>query len=339
MKVAVQKKKKSVLMGAVATLAIASVVPAIAQEQVSPADALSATIDMRDVERFAKLWKKTGGRPTAAQLDAEYIQGGGPGVKIYTPFRIIDGANLAKQVVAKPELYQQAIGKCLPWVANSTADLRSIYLAMRGLLPEKPLPRIYMVIGGANSGGTAGPGAQVLGLEILCRDAPAPDQFRSLMRTFFAHETAHTFQSEVETAAHVKDPLLTHILREGGADYVATLVTGAPPSAAREAYGSANEAEMWRQFVKDRATASRNYSTGKGYNPAGNAAFGHWLYNGSKGRLPGWEMDMGYWLGMRIAKTYVEQATNRHAAIRQVLALDDPAEILRKSGYGEKFTH
>ena len=328
--------KKPFAVGALAALAMVGLAPAIAQEQTRPVDALSATIDVRDVERFAKLWNKTGGRPTAAQLDSEYIQGGGPGVKIFTPYRIIDGANLEKQVVANPELYQQAIGKCLPWVANSTADLQSIYLAMRGLLPEKPLPQIYMVIGGANSGGTAGPGAQVLGLEILCRDAPAPDQFRSLMRTFFAHETAHTFQRDVEMAAHVKDPLLTQILREGGADYVATLVTGAPPSADREAYGNANEAEIWRQFVKDRATASRNYSVGKGYNSLGNAAFGHWLYNGSKGRLPGWEMDMGYWLGMRIAKTYVEQATDRHAAIRQVLALDDPAEILRKSGYGEK---
>lgn len=61
------------------------------------------------------------------------------------------------------------------------------------------------------------------------------------------------------------------------------------------------------------------------------------MFNGGKDRLPGWEADMGYWLGMQIAKAYVENAADPHAAIRELLALQDPAEILRKSGYAGKF--
>ena len=53
--------------------------------------------------------------------------------------------------------------------------------------------------------------------------------------------------------------------------------------------------------------------------------------------MPGWPSDMGYWLGMQIAKAYVEHSPDPHAAIRELLALQDPAEILRKSHYADKF--
>jgi hypothetical protein len=291
-----------------------------------------------DVQRFAELWKKTGGNPTASQLDTEYIKPGSVGVRIFTPHRIIDGANMAAKIAAHHDWYEQAIDKCLPWISANNSQLRSIYLGLQGLFPEKPLPQIYMVIGGANSGGTAATGAQVLGLEILCRDGPTPDAFARGLRTFFAHETAHTFQGDVSSNPAVQaDPLLGEILTEGGADYVAWLITGASPSLARDSYGYAHEREVWAQFVKDRPIANRNFDPDKGFTGAGQAAFQHWLYNPNSGRLPGWETDMGYWLGMQIAKAYVAHSADPHAAIREVLAMKDPAEILRKSHYADKF--
>src|SRR5205085_1936398 len=160
-------------------LLIAAAAPAAAapSDQPPPADPLTVVVHDDDVRRFADLWKKTGGTPTAAQIDAEYIAPGGTGVKIFTPHRIIDGANMARKIAEHRGWYEQALGKCLPWIGEHNAELRSIYLGLHGLLPEKPLPQIYMVIGGANSGGTAAPGAQALGLEILCRDGPTPEAF------------------------------------------------------------------------------------------------------------------------------------------------------------------
>lgn len=318
--------------------------PAVAQEQPPPADPLTAKVDVSDVERFVALWKKTNGHPTAAQIDAEYIQGGGEGVRGFIATRKISGDNIAKAIAEHHDWYEQALDRCLPWVADSTADLRTIYLSLRGLLPEKPLPQIYMVIANGNTGGTTVPGAQLLGLEVVCHISPTSEKFREEMRTFFAHETAHTFQHDPDRlSGKGADPLLFDILVEGGADYVASLVTGASPNAAREAYGRAHEAEMWSQFLKDRPIANRNHHDGannsEDYSGEGKRAFFHWLYNGGRNpaRLPGWETDMGYWLGMQIAKAYVEKAVDPHAAIREVLALEDPAEILRKSGYVDKF--
>ena len=317
-------------------LMLAGAGQAAAQDRPPPADPLTAHVDVSDVERFAALWKKTNGHPTAAQIDSEYIQGGGEGVKVFTPQRIVDGANMERQIAAHHDWYEQALDRCLPWVEQNDAQLRSIYLGLHGLLPEKPLPQIYVVIGATNSGGTAAPGAQVIGLEVACHEAPTPEKFADEMRTFFAHETAHTFQHSIASNPKaLADPLLSLILDEGGADYVASLVTGTAPSLAREEYGRAHEAEIWAQFVKDRAIANAHFKGG--FDQAGLQAQYHWLYNEDHGKLPGWETDMGYWLGMQIAKAYVAHSADPHAAVREVLAMDDAAEILRKSRYGEDF--
>lgn len=325
-----------VLVFAAVTLTVAPISLAEAQQQPPPADPLTVTVKDDDVRRFEELWRKTAGNPTAAQIDADYIQPGSLGVKIFTPHRIVDGRNMAEQITEHRRWYEQALTTCRPWIEQHNAELRSIYLGLHGLLPEKPLPQIYMVIGGANSGGTAAPGAQVLGLEILCRDGPTPEKFAQGLRTFFAHETTHTFQGDLSSnKAALAEPLLSRILAEGGADYVASIVTGTSPSVARDTYGFAHEAEIWAQFMKDRQIANKNFDARKGFAGPGLAAFQHWLYNGRTGGLPGWESDMGYWLGMQIAKAYVAHSADPHAAVREVLAMQDPAEILRKSRYGQ----
>jgi len=170
----------------------------------------------------------------------------------------------------------------------------------------------------------------------LCRDGPTPEKFAQELRTFFAHETAHTFQGDIDhSPTALKEPLLALILNEGSADYVASVVTGASPNLARDQFGAAHEAEIWAQFVKDRAIANAHFKGG--FDAVGREVQGHWLYNGGQGKLPGWETDMGYWLGMQIVKAYVEQSADPHAAIREVLAEQDPAEILRKSHYADRF--
>jgi len=47
----------------------------------------------------------------------------------------------------------------------------------------------------------------------------------------------------------------------------------------------------------------------------------------------GWPCEAGYWVGMRIAQAYVARASDKRAALRELLALRDPAAILKASGY------
>ena len=83
-------------------------------------DPLAADIDARDALRFAALMKD-GAVPTADVLQRDYLDGAGPGVKIFTPGRIRDARHLAAVVAAKPDTYRYAIRNCLPQLPAATA--------------------------------------------------------------------------------------------------------------------------------------------------------------------------------------------------------------------------
>lgn len=291
-------------------------------------DPLTVAIHIEDVERFGKVLSATRGRPTASDIQKGYLDNASYGVSVFTPGRIGDAARLASKVSADPALYSRAVRECLPRVKEATADLRAIYLALHGLLPDQPLPQIYVVIGAGNSGGTAGPGAQVIGLEVLCAENPSAVGFRTALRRFFAHETVHTFQQDISGVE--KSPLLGEALIEGAADFIAALVTGEVPEPDRASWASQREGMLWDQFQKDMPVSLATVQE----NPPADAvkAVNRWLHN-YKSAPPGWPSETGYWVGMRIWTAYYAAATDKHRAIRDMLKWSDPELILRQSGY------
>ena len=43
--------------------------------------------------------------------------------------------------------------------------------------------------------------------------------------------------------------------------------------------------------------------------------------------------DLGYWVGYRIAKAYYQRASDKRAALREILEMTDPKALLAKSGW------
>ena len=293
-----------------------------------PADPLTVEVETGDADRFAALFERTGGKPSAERLQRDYLDRGSYGVQVFTPDRIVDAANLAKSIAAKPDIYARAVRTCLPIVKQTTAELRATYLALHGLFPDKPLPRLFLVVGAANSGGTAGPGAQVLGLEVLCRGADTPDALRAIVRGFYAHETVHVLQGSVPAG----NVLLTSVLQEGAADFIAELVTGRPMDPARAKWAMPREAELWRQFEADlkatRGTIEGELNRGT---PAGDA-FYRWIAN--DGSAPaGWPGEAGYWMGQRIWQRWYLQQPDKRAALREMLMLQNPEAVLAAGAF------
>ncbi len=284
----------------------------------APADPLTATVHTEDADRFATLFAKTDGQPTAEQLQSDYLDSGSYGIEVFTPDRIVSAQWLAKAVAHNPDDYRKAIQTCLPLARQATADLRSIYLGLHGALPEARLPQVYFVFGAGNSGGTAGLGAQVLGLEVLCQGAADPAAFRRTVRHFFAHETVHAFQRDAGGDADERS-LLEDVLAEGAADFIARLVTGEEPDTERAEWARPREAELWRRFQADIApkTGAADPEEGK-----------RWVGNYST-PPDGWPSELGYWIGLRIWERYYAAAADKRAALDEMLTLRDPAEVLR----------
>lgn len=291
-------------------------------------DPLAARVELADAQRFAAVFKAAGGAPTAEQLQRGYLDGAGRGVAIFTPGRIVDAARLARQIAGNPRDYAHAIETCLPLAARLDGELRAIYLGLKGLQPKRPLPAFHIVFGAGNSGGTARADAQVIGLEVVCKDVKTADDFRREIRGYMAHETVHTWQNGDDGT----DPLLQSALHEGMADYVAKLVTGASLSAEREQWAQPREAWLWQQFESDRrALAGRSHAEAM-RDPALRARYQRWFSN--YGSAPqGWPFEAGYWVGMRIAEAYVARAADKRAALEVLIEARDPAAILEASGY------
>lgn len=305
---------------------------AVATSQPSPADPLTATINTADAERFARLFGATNGKPSAEQIEKEYLDGASYGVTVFTPHRIVNATNLAKAVAANPAGYERAIRYCLPRLQQYNTDLRSIYLALHGLLPDQSLPQIYIVFGAGNSGGTAGPNAQVLGLEVICSvSGDTPEGLRTTLRKFFAHETVHTFQ--IDPTEPQKSFLLAAVLQEGAADFIASIVTGETPDPQRASWAAQRELTLWTQFKKDLLLTQA--PADKSHPKAAQAAMLRWIEN-YKNAPPGWPTEVGYWTGMRIWQCYYQAATDKHLAIHDVISWNNSEAILRKSGYSGK---
>ena len=151
------------------------------------------------------------------------------------------------------------------------------------------------------------------------------------MRSIFAHETAHSFQPEASDAA-MDDKLLFMALNEGTPDFLASLVTGVPPSPAREAYGRPIEAKLWAQFQQDRALLRGKSWAQIDQVPELKAAMRRWFANYGN-TPPGVPFEMGYWIGMQIASAFVEKAADKKAAIDALLTRGDPVALAKASGY------
>ena len=134
-----------------------TLLPAAASNRPPPADPLTGTIHTEDADRFAALFAKTKGKPTAAQLKRDYLDKGSVGIGVFTPGRIVDADTLARAIAVNPTRYAQAIKTCLPAAKTATADLRAIYLGLHGALPDVKLPQVYIVFGANTSGGTPSP--------------------------------------------------------------------------------------------------------------------------------------------------------------------------------------
>ncbi len=304
---------------------------AMAAATTGAADPLAVEIETRDAERFARLFLETGGKPNAAQLRASYLAGSGRGVEIFMPDRIINAENLQKSIAADVARYRHAIETCLPLAKGLAPEMRAIYLAYTGLVPERPLPMVYIVFGAGNSGGTASADGQALGLEVMCGPGTTAEQFKSTMSSMFAHETVHTWQT-YDVAIERKDPLLYSALAEGVPDFLASLVTGKVPMTSRDGWALEREAWLWREFQHDRDIVRRGTTAGGASNAEVGKAVARWF--GNYQRAPeGWPYEAGYWVGMRIAQAYVSRSSDKRAAINTLIDLRDPAAILAQSGY------
>ena len=301
-----------------------------------PVEPLTVRFETEDAERFAALWMQHGGQLDAATLQRDYIDEGGRGIEIFTNGRIENGEKMARVIGENPGLYADAIQRCLPWALEATPRLRSTYLGLKGLLPDAELPRAALVVGSDNSGGTAQADMQVLGLEVLCRMSKDRDTFDRTLLSVFAHETVHSLQSD---NANEPNELLRAVLREGVADYIASLIVGASIDPQRDAWAAPRRETIFNHFAADLEDWDAWVEAGMPDEGEVQQAALRNLFRwvGNAGHPPDdWPDELGYWVGSEIARRYVDNSDNPREAIRELLEFEDGDAIIAKADMSER---
>jgi uncharacterized protein YjaZ len=129
------------------------------------------------------------------------------------------------------------------------------------------------------------------------------------------HELEHFQQVD-----HSKNDLLNVAMREGAADFIAELVAGSHINERYKAFADSHEQEIWMAFNKE---------------IRGENKLGEWI--GVYQPKNGWPPFMGYYVGYKICQSYYQNATDKAKAIKAIVEMESPEEILAKSSYEKRF--
>lgn len=274
-----------------------------------------------DIERFWTTYQQLATSSAPAQLlDQQYLDAGSIGLHGFIDHRIVSGANLYNAIGKRPKYYA-AIRPLTLQTGQAEPELRAAMRKFKGMYDKATFPDVYFLIGAMNAGGTASPDGLLIGTEMLGRAPGVPTDelvgwHKTAINSFVAmpslvtHELMH-FQQKM-----APQTLLGHAIKEGGADFLASLLVQGNFNERIYTYGYAHEAELKQEF----------FAAMKG------SDMSQWLYGGAN-EATGRPADLGYFMGFRICQAYYQQARDKKQAIAEILNAKDFERLLADSGY------
>ena len=270
------------------------------------------SIEIDDVRRFYDLYEATGGRPTAEQLQRDYLDRGSPGLGVFIRARNTTADLIAQAIAARPALYADA-RRCVTMLPRVRERADSALRELRHLYPEARFPPVTIVIGRGRPMAIGSPTTGVqIGLETLC----SADFINPNTEDLFVRVIAHEFVHVQQTSALADGQNLTVLeasVMEGAAEFVTELITGDIAYAYLGPLVAGREVEIETAFVADMDKTDLS----------------DWLYN----TTPEQPRDLGYWVGYRITKAYFRTAADKRQALREILQVTDVRAFLAASGW------
>ena len=281
-----------------------------------------AEIVTTDVAHFWQAFDDAAKVPLAERMavyQKEYFDLGSQGFKDYIAQRKVTPENFTEHVEGSRAYYTQ-LRPYIGQVVDQKPVIAAAFKRLKALYPDIKFPaHVYFVVGPQRGLGMNSPNGIIFATEMMATPPGTPYAYNKVSPLFVAfgvvHETIHFNQT---AQPDDKSTLLSFVVTEGTADFVASLVVKEPDirqMTDRWDYGCAHEAEMAARLSQD----------------ADKTDMGPWLYNHTPDT--GWPPDMGYWIGYRIDQAYYAQAKDKGAALRAILQATDFDAFLKASGY------
>jgi hypothetical protein len=232
-----------------------------------------------------------------------------------------------QMINAAPEYYKNLQGQFSPDSVNLVKEtIIGSMTRFREIYPQAVFPKVYIVPGILNSGGTATEMGMFLGGDMYGKSPETPTReltewqrdaimnFSDLPRITI-HELMH-FQQNYQDEEH-RETLLSAIVHEGVCDFMVELCSGEVLVNDNLKFLSNADNEKW--ILEELASELLEEDTSK------------WLYNG--GSIEDRPADLGYTMGYLITKSYYEQHPDKKQAVYDLLNTNDLTEIVKNSSY------
>ena len=292
-----------------------------------PADPSNAQLVTSDIVNF---WRAYDAGATTATFQTEYLDHASSGLQEFIGKRSLTAASLAQMVHAYPRYFAAVRTNMLGLATNAVVRERFATgnNRLKELYPAATFPPVTLLVGRFSTGGTTGSSGLLIGSEFYSIDPSTPlDELGSFqlanvhaadsLEFVIAHESIHIQQAAAGSIHGSAGTLLEQAISEGSADFLGELVSGGIINGKIYAWALPREAALWADFKSE--TNGQDVS--------------RWLYNQGTATVdrPG---DLGYFIGYRICKAYYEAASDKAAAIRDIVQVKDgAATFLTRSGY------
>lgn len=286
-------------------------------------------LEARSMEVFWPYFERAMADTSLARKELRaFILGGPPEVRDFYVVRYGSINQMYGQMInGAPDYYRYLKKQFNP---DSLHGIRSRTLKsmqrFQQLYPQAVFPKVYIVPGILNSGGTATEMGMFLGGDMYGRSAEMPTEeltdwqrdaimnFSDLPRLTI-HELMHFQQNYRDTLN--RGNLLSAVIHEGVCDFMVELCSGTPIE------------NKNLDFLSD--PANRDWILGEFHEELFGEDNSKWLYNG--GSIEDRPHDLGYTVGYLISKSYYQRQQDKNQAVYQLLNTDDMTRIVRNSDY------
>lgn len=287
------------------------------------------SLEMESMNQFWSFFERAKKDPENAKaIFKEFIFKGPWELRDFYVVRYLNLDNMYAQIInASPDYYQYLKGQFNPDSLTALKSKTSNWMRkFKKIYPKAVFPKVFVVPGILNSGGTATEMGMFVGGDMYGRSDSMPTQglndwqkgaimnFAELPKLTI-HELMHFQQSYGDTEN--VETVLGAIIAEGVCDFFVELSSGEELKNENLAYleDPDNMVKILADLQEDLLTEDNS----------------RWLYNGES--IEDRPHDLGYTMGYLISKSYYENHSDKRQAIYDLFNTNDFTSILKGSKY------
>lgn len=279
-----------------------------------------------DISNFWKAYDLGRNKTTAIQealFDSIYIKNASKCLRHILTFRKMTAAGFVNWINTEADYFSKC-KSTTDKIINYESEIINYLKKFKVVYPAATFSDIYFMFTQFYTGGQSNSSGIAIGMDYWSLPDSVPVNFttplnRELVRKIdrmpvtIIHEFTHRNQKIRGT-----DNLLKQCLTEGGADFIAYLVTGKLNNPKLYEFSAMHEQDLWSRFKIEMLTNNTDY----------------WIYNSHDPSRP---RDLGYPMGFKICESFYNNAADKSEAVHAIMNIDDPFTFLQSSGYPLKF--